>query len=127
MAQFEYKVVPAPRQPAKRRGRLGAGDRFALTLAETINEAAEDGWEYLRAERLPCETREGLWRRLVQSEQTVLIFRRQTELAEPAARAGAEPTALRALPGRVPEPARVAPIGPASRDAPLGPVPPIKS
>jgi hypothetical protein len=72
--RYEYKVVPAPRTPAKVRGVRGDDARFALTVEEAINGSAADGWEFLRSETLPCEHRG--WFRRRTDEQTLLVFRR---------------------------------------------------
>ena len=78
MSSYEYKVVPAPRAAAKEKGIKGTEARFAATLAKLMNEFGADGWEYQRAERLPCEERKGLTGR-VETTQHVLIFRRVRE------------------------------------------------
>lgn len=72
---YEYKVVPAPVRARKIRGARDAADRFALTLAATLNEMAQDGWEFLRAETLPYEERHGLTG-LKSGFQTMLVFRK---------------------------------------------------
>lgn len=83
MHRYEYKIVPAPKRGRKGSGVKGAEGRFANSLEMAINALAEDGWEYLRAELLPSEERQGLT-----SSQTVyrsvLVFRRGTESSQPA-------------------------------------------
>lgn len=75
MAQYEYKVVPAPAKAQKAKGVKTAEGRFAHTVEAELNRLAADGWEYQRAELLPHEERSGLtatqtkWR-------TVMVFRR---------------------------------------------------
>ena len=75
MPEFEYKVVPAPTKGVKAKGVKTAEGRFANALELLMNEMAADGWEYLRADMLPSEERQGLtgsttnWR-------NVLVFRR---------------------------------------------------
>lgn len=76
MAQFEYKVVPAPVKPAKVKGMKRADERFARTLGEVMNSMATEGWEYLRAEALPCEERKGLVGRTTTVFVNLLVFRR---------------------------------------------------
>lgn len=77
--KYEYKVIPAPAKGRKGPGVKGAEGRFAHGLETVINELAVEGWEYLRADVLPSEERQGLT-----SSQTVyrsmLIFRRPLEL-----------------------------------------------
>jgi len=76
MSIYEYRVVPAPRAPAKEKGLKGTDARFAATLSKVMNELGADGWEYQRAETLPCDERKGLTGR-VETTQHVLIFRRE--------------------------------------------------
>ncbi len=75
MQSFEYKVVLAPHNGTKAKGVKTTGDRFALSLTNTLNEMAEDGWEYVRAETLPCDERKGLTGSQT-TYQNVLVFRR---------------------------------------------------
>ena len=75
MQQFEFKVIPAPRKGDKARGLKTTADRFAFTLTGVMNDLAREGWEYLRADTLPCEERSGLTSKTT-TYQTLLIFRR---------------------------------------------------
>ena len=75
MRKFEYKAVPAPVTGTKAKGVKTTEDRFALSMSDTLNEMAQDGWEYVRAETLPCEERKGLTGRETRY-QNVLIFKR---------------------------------------------------
>lgn len=86
MQQFEFKVIPAPRRAEKARGLKTTADRFAQTLSQVMNDLAREGWEYLRADTLPCEERTGLTGKST-SYQTMLIFRRavSAKVAEPVA------------------------------------------
>ena len=111
MSRYEYKVVPAPRTPTKVRGVRGDDARFAFTLEEAINTSAADGWEFLRAETLPCEHRGWFSRRT--DERTLLIFRRGR--GEVAGEVAAPPAAL-----RVPPEPRLAADRAAPRRANLG-------
>lgn len=76
MTGYEYKVIPAPAKGRKARGVKGPEARFAHALELQMNELAAEGWEYLRADILPSEERQGLT-----STQTVyrsvLVFRRE--------------------------------------------------
>ncbi|MGI9390534.1 MAG: DUF4177 domain-containing protein [Boseongicola sp.] len=76
MINFEYKAVPAPTHGTKAKGVKSTEDRFALAMTDTLNELAENGWDYVRAETLPCEERKGLTGTQT-TFQNVLIFRRQ--------------------------------------------------
>ncbi|ETX15615.1 hypothetical protein OCH239_14320 [Roseivivax halodurans JCM 10272] len=77
MPTYEYKVLPAPAKGEKAKGVKGPEARFAHALERLMNEMAEGGWEYLRADTLPSEERQGLtssttvWR-------TLLVFRRES-------------------------------------------------
>jgi len=74
--KFEYKAVPAPTHGTKAKGVKSTEDRFALALTDALNELADDGWDYVRAETLPCDERKGLTGTQT-TYQNVLIFRRQ--------------------------------------------------
>jgi hypothetical protein len=133
MQVFEYKVVPAPRRGTKARGARSVPERFAVALAEAMNDLARDGWEYLRADTLPCEERVGLTGTATHF-QNMLVFRRAmvpsvtahpvpAPTAPPAPLPAVveedEPTVLVALPSRVAEGA--APVlGPAVGQRPNG-------
>ena len=98
---YEYKVVPAPLRGLKAKGLKTSEDRFANALQSAMNEMAADGWEYLRADTLPCEKREGLMSKTT-VYQNMLVFRRvkaATKTAAPAPKPTAE-----ALPKFIEEP-----------------------
>jgi len=76
MQRYEYKVVPAPVRGEKVKGIKGTDARFAYKLTELMNALARDGWEYLRADSLPCEERTGLTRSLTVTQLNLLVFRR---------------------------------------------------
>lgn len=81
---YEYKVVPAPARGLKAKGVKTPEDRFAHALQTAMNELAADGWEYLRADTLPCEQREGLISKTTVF-QNMLVFRRAKQADAPAA------------------------------------------
>ncbi len=83
MPNFEYKVVAAPRRGEKARGAKSTAERFALALTTLMNSLAQDGWEYLRADALPCDERSGLTGTKT-SFQNLLVFRRTLAAAEEA-------------------------------------------
>ncbi|MGY6634559.1 MAG: DUF4177 domain-containing protein [Alkalilacustris sp.] len=119
MVPFEYKVVPAPARPPKVRGLRATEDRFAHALTEALNAEAAEGWEYVRAESLPCEERTGFFSgRITVTQQTMLVFRRALA---PAGAVGAAAPAPVGMPQA--EPAARAPI-PAQGPAP-GPAPAV--
>lgn len=81
MTQFEYKVVPAPVRGEKARGAKTTPDRFALALTTLMNDLGRDGWEYLRADTLPCEERVGFTGRQT-TFQNMLVFKRAVAVAD---------------------------------------------
>jgi len=92
MSAFEFRVVPAPRRGEKARGVRTTEERFALALTRLMNRMAADGWDYVRADSLPCEERSGL-RGVRTTFQNMLVFRRPAVL--PATAAGREPVVER--------------------------------
>ena len=72
---YEYKVVPAPIKGQKAKGLKTTADRFANALELVMNEQARAGWDYVRADTLPCEEREGLMGKTTVF-QNMLVFRR---------------------------------------------------
>jgi hypothetical protein len=106
MPAFEYKVIPAPRRGDKARGAKTTADRFAAALSQVMNDLGREGWEYLRADTLPCEERVGLTGKAT-AFQNMLVFRRvlQTEpVAEPAAPQQLAPPILTAAAAEGPAP-----------------------
>ena len=78
MMRYEYKVVPAPERGLKAKGVKTAEDRFALALETAMNDMAADGWDYVRAETLPSDERQGLSGRTT-VYRNLLVFRRPVE------------------------------------------------
>jgi len=103
MQQYEYRVVPAPKRAEKVKGAKTTPDRFAHALTQVMNEAGRDGWEYLRADTLPCEERVGLTGRTT-TFQHMLVFRRP--LVTPQSQSSAQTPA----PARAAEPAAAVPV-----------------
>lgn len=83
MPFYEYKVVPLPEKTQKVRGLKGAA-LFSHGLQALMNDQAQDGWEYLRAESLPDEERKGLMGAREAVTRNVLVFRRELYFEEPA-------------------------------------------
>ncbi len=92
MPQYEYKVVPAPVKGERARGIKGTQARFANTLTTLMNEMAAEGWEYLRADTLPCEERSGLTGKTTKF-QNLLVFRRIVAAAASMPAPESEPAA----------------------------------
>ncbi|SFN87772.1 hypothetical protein SAMN04487859_110100 [Roseovarius lutimaris] len=75
MTVFEYKVTPAPTRGRKAPGVKTPEARFALGFEEALNDMGREGWEYLRADILPSEERQGLTSSHT-VYRSVLVFRR---------------------------------------------------
>lgn len=86
MAQYEYKVVPSPRKGEKARGAKTVQERFALALTTLMNRLGQEGWEYLRADALPCDERVGFTGTKTVF-QSMLVFRRVLDAAAQPGRA----------------------------------------
>ena len=82
MSTFEYRAVPAPTRGTKAKTAKSTEDRFALSITEALNEMAAEGWEYVRAETLPCDERKGLTGTQT-TYQNILIFKRFKQVAQP--------------------------------------------
>lgn len=117
MAQYEYKVVPAPTTGKKAKGLRTSADRFANALQSVMNELGKDGWEYVRADTLPSEERSGLTGRTT-VYQNMLVFRRTAPDAEDKA----DISGLLAAPAPVPAAPPLS-VGAASQPAPAVPAP----
>ena len=94
MAGYAYRVIPAPRRGLKGKG-VGSGndERFAHALEVTMNEMGRAGWDYVRADTLPSEERQGLTGRTT-VYQNMLVFRRVLDavaVAQPEPQAVAVP------------------------------------
>ncbi|MFT6772545.1 MAG: hypothetical protein ACJA1L_000249 [Paracoccaceae bacterium] len=105
MTRYDYKTVAAPRRERKTKGVRPGADAFALTLQAVLNEESAAGWEFLRAESLPCDERAGWFGGRREVLHSVLVFRRAVPLpeaapapsprrAEPAATPRAKPVSL---------------------------------
>lgn len=117
MQRYEYKVLPAPRRGTKARDAKTTEDRFALTLTTLMNDLGRDGWEYQRAENLPCEERSAFTKTKT-TEQILLVFRRALPAAMGSAATAGGAGLLSAVATEAPAPR----LGPAT-DAPAGPSP----
>lgn len=108
MQLYEYTVIPAPSRGEKVRGARTGAERFSYALLTEMNRMAALGWEYVRAETLPCEERSGLTSRTT-VYHNVLVFRRALAPAEPHHR-----TLTASHEAPVPPPVRPAPAAPAA-------------
>jgi hypothetical protein len=116
MQRFEYKVVPSPRKGEKSRAARTTPDRFAHALTLLMNKLGQEGWEYLRADTLPCDERAGLTGTKT-TFQNMLVFRRALAVgavAAPVPETEAEPVEFTPVLGAAEAPVGVAPaLGPA--------------
>ncbi len=134
MQSHEYKVVPAPRRGEKAKGAKSVPDRFGVALAHVMNDLARDGWEYLRAETLPCDERLGFTGTATHFHH-MLVFRRPLAVAAVAApavpaapliRAASTEAATAPIPEPLPDATVIAALKPHAAEgaAPaLGPAP----
>ena len=106
MQTYQYKVVPAPKRGLKARGVSSNEDRFAHALEVVMNDLGAQGWDYVRADTLPAEERQGLTGR-VTVYQNMLVFRRVVAVVAEAARLVQTPVLIApmAAPVMVPAPA----------------------
>ena len=120
MVRYEYKVMPAPEKGKKAKGLRAGEARFAHALEEVMNDLGADGWEYWRADTLPCEERQGLTGRTTKF-MNMLVFRRPLAAEEQEAEIAGlltAPVPEAAHPVAIPEPTPQAPpVGPAVRAA----------
>lgn len=89
MMRYDYRVVPAPAKGQKAKGAKSPEERFAATIETSLNTEAETGWEFLRAETLPSQERQGLTGSKTVF-QTLLVFRRPATKADADDAAAAE-------------------------------------
>lgn len=130
MQRYEYRVMPAPRKADKVKGAKTTEERFAAALTGVMNDLGAQGWEYLRADTLPCEERSGLTGSKT-TFQTLLVFRRPIPEATPAVPPPApevvvEPAPLTVVAPPAPAPAAVrrpTPLWLGKADAPAGQAP----
>ena len=118
MQRYEYKVIPAPKRGEKIRGVKTTEDRFALTLTQMMNSLGAEGWDYVRADTLPCDERAGLTGTKT-TYQNMLVFRRALADVDATVPVPAFST-LRATPE-----AEVPALKLGAAQVPLGPAPAI--
>lgn len=125
MQQYEYKVVPAPKRGTRQRGLKTVPDRFAFALTQLMNEMAAQGWDYLRADTLPCEEKVGLTGKAT-NFHTLLVFRKACAAAVAAAAPpAAPPAAVSAAEPADPAPSSLPPLRLGAAKAEAGAAPAI--
>lgn len=121
MQHFEYKVIPAPKRGEKARGVKTTEDRFAHALTTLMNALGAEGWDYVRADSLPCEERVGFTGTKT-TFQNVLVFRRVIDSLAPEGPAARlllqQPVSAtpRLGPAETPAPGNAPSLGPAKPD-----------
>lgn len=76
MPRYEFKVIPAPTKGKSAKGVRGKPEKFANALSLVMNEMGAEGWDYVRADTLPCEERHGLTSKTT-TYHNMLVFRRE--------------------------------------------------
>jgi len=76
MERFEYKLIKVPQKSNRYSGLKDLNDSFALTLMDSINDVAKDGWQFLRKEVL-TETKWPSFFGQRTTSHEYLIYRRQ--------------------------------------------------
>ena len=124
MQRYEYRVVPAPRKGEKARGLKTVEERFAYALTAMMNKMGAEGWEYQRADALPCDERVGLTGSKTVF-QNMLVFRRPAgESYSTAVDTYAAPPVMEPEPAPVATPVLGAAKQPAGAAPALGPAKP---
>lgn len=81
MPIYEYRVIAAPKAGIKAKGVRSNEDRFAHALETLMNQMGAQGWDYIRADTLPAEERQGLTGRTT-VYQNMLVFRREVQVTQ---------------------------------------------
>ena len=121
MQRFEFKVIPAPKRGEKARGVKTTEERFALALTSLMNQLGAEGWDYVRADALPCDERVGLTGSKT-TFQNMLVFRRALEAETSLTLADVQPGYAPLLAAPEPE-APPPPLRLGAAEAPVGVAP----
>ena len=121
MPTYEFRVVPAPKAGLKAKGVRSNEERFAYALETLMNEMGAQGWDYVRADTLPAEERQGLTGRTT-VYQNMLVFRRETMVSQTASPQRISDYAIMSPPTMAP-PAIMAPVRLPDPDATVVPAP----
>lgn len=76
MDLWEYRIEPAPLKGKGAKGIRGRDAKYANALSLLMNQLGAEGWEYQRADTLPCEERAGLTSKTTHYVN-MLVFRRK--------------------------------------------------
>ncbi len=83
--EYEYFAIAAPNQTKRKKGENTAAEHLASVMTEVMNEFAQAGWEYLRSETLSVMDKRHRFASTEERVETILIFRRPLDAAEPMA------------------------------------------
>lgn len=72
---YEFRVIPAPLKADRIAGLRTDSDRMAYAWTMLLNEMADDGWDYVRADTLPNDNSADLTG-TAPPTMTLLVFRR---------------------------------------------------
>ena len=72
---YEYEILPAPSKIERHAGLKTDDERLAVSFAMTINMMAEEGWEYVRADRIDIDNTTGISGPQTKTHM-LLVFRR---------------------------------------------------
>lgn len=78
MGDYTYKCVAAPRRAKKSREHRSPAEALAAAVEAAIAEQAAAGWDYLRTDLVPMETKSGWMGPVTETHQGVMVFRRRT-------------------------------------------------
>jgi hypothetical protein len=73
---YRYKCVPAPKKAKRTREHRTDAEALVAAMEAAIAVEAAQGWEYLRTDVVPMETRKGLFSAASETHQGVMVFRR---------------------------------------------------
>ncbi len=73
---YRYKCVPAPKRAKRTREHRTDADALVAAMEAAIAVEAAQGWEYLRTDVVPMQTRNGLFAATSETHQGVMVFRR---------------------------------------------------
>lgn len=73
---YRYKCVPAPRKARRTREHRTDAEALVAAMEAAIAVEAAQGWEYLRTDVVPMQTRSGLFGAATETHQGVMVFRR---------------------------------------------------
>ena len=95
MAQYEYKVVPAPAKSVRFKGKARSDDAYALTVAKLMNDHGRDGWQYVRSDILTQRSRSWFFGGTRRNRELLVFSRATAPLVRRPAPVDAEASKIR--------------------------------